>query len=163
MSPNAELTYEERVRMRRHLEDLDGKEAAGHKEFDLNKPPVPPYVYREYPFLMYHHASKQTRPAHNHEQRQKMLAEGWSQDPVRIETAEVELTSGERMQAEEIDRQLKMPKEQLEVEQSAEYMAKMRSEIAELKARLAQNEGVETKDEPEIETVRKSLGKRSKA
>ena len=107
MSPKTtELTYEERVRMRRHLDELDAKEAGGHKEFDLNKPLTPPYVYREYPFLMYHHATRKTRPAHNAEQRQRMLAEGWSEDPVMIESPEVELTVTERMQAEELDRAL---------------------------------------------------------
>jgi hypothetical protein len=166
MSPNnthTEFTYEERVKMRRHLDELDAKEAGGQKEFDLNKPPVPRYVYREYPFLMYHHATRQTRPAQNFEQREKMLAEGWSADPVPIETPAIELTIEEQMQAEEIDRQLKMPKDQLEAERSAEHMAKMRAEIAELRARAEgdqQREFISAGAETE---PRKSQTKRSKA
>lgn len=162
MSPNirTDLTYEERIKMRRMLDDLDQREAGGLKEFDLNKPPVPPYVYREYPFLMYHHATRQTRQAVNYEQRQKMLAEGWSEDPVPIEVPEVELTATERMQAEELDRRLKMPKEQLEAESSAEHMAAMRAKIAELEAKVAHEDEAEAGD-PEMATTEKSR-KRSK-
>lgn len=149
-----ELSYEERVRMRRHLDMLDQKEAGTRKEFDLNRPPVPPYHFREYPFLMYHHPTKQARAAQNHEQRQKMLAEGWSEDPVPIQTPEVELTASEILQASEIDRRLKMPKEQLETEQSAEYMAGMRARIDELESQLAQRQEPEP-EETETQTPRK--------
>jgi hypothetical protein len=159
MSPNTtELTYEERIRMRRMLDALDQKEGSALKEFDLNKPPVPPYVYREYPFILYHHQSKQAKAAHNHEQRQKMLAEGWSENPIAIETPAVELTVSERMQAEELDRQLKMPREQLEAEQSAEHMAAMRARIAELEAQV----GVNVTTEPAETETEKSQRKRSK-
>jgi head-tail adaptor len=67
------------------------------------------------------------------------------------------------MQAEEIDRQLKMPNEQLEAERSAEHMAKMRAEIAELRARAEgdqQREFISAGAETE---PRKSQTKRSKA
>jgi hypothetical protein len=168
MSP--EMTYEERVRMRRILDDLDRKEAGGSKEFDLNKPPVPPYVYREYPFLMYNHgkvagpdAWKMVKPALNHEQREKMRSEGWSEEPRPIEIPGVELTASERLQADEIDRRLRMPRERLEAEQSAEYMASMRAQIEELEAKLAVQSGEEPKAEPsELETIQQSR-KRSKA
>jgi hypothetical protein len=142
--------------MRRMLDELDQKQAGGMKEFDLNKPPVPPYVYREYPFLMYNHQTKQTRPALNHEQRQKMLAEGWSEDPIPAEVPEVELTVSERIQAEEIDRRLKMPKEQLEAEQSAEYVASLRREIAELRAAAQQ----EPQEPEQAETAERSTRRR---
>jgi hypothetical protein len=122
------------------LDDLDQKQAGGMKEFDLNKPPVPPYVYREYPFLMYHHPTRRAAPALNHEQRQKMLSEGWSEEPAAADIPEVALTVSERMQADELDRRLKMPKEQFEAEQSAEYLAGMRAEIADLRARLREQE-----------------------
>jgi hypothetical protein len=107
MSPITELTYEERVKMRRMLDQLDQKEASGAmKEFDLNKPPVPPYVYREYPFLLYNHSTMKARPAHNHEERQRMLAEGWSEDPFPSEPTEVPLTVEEHAEADEINRKL---------------------------------------------------------
>jgi hypothetical protein len=107
MSPtNTDLTYEERVKLRRMLDNLDQKEAGGTKEFDLNKPPVPPYVYREFPYLMYNHETKSTRPARNHEEREHMLAEGWSTEPFPVESPEIELTAAERAEAEEIDKKL---------------------------------------------------------
>lgn len=165
MSPNAntDFTYEERVKMRRHLDEMDAKEAAGRKEFDLNKPPVPPYVYREYPFLMYNHATRRTRAAHSHAEKQKMLGEGWSEDPIPAEVPEVALTAAERMQAEEIDRQLKMPREQLEIERSAEHMARMRAENEELRARLAQAEAGDRNDAETAEmSEKKANAKRSK-
>jgi hypothetical protein len=107
MTPtNTDLTYEERVKLRRMLDNLDQKEAGGTKEFDLNKPPVPPYVYREFPYLMYNHEVKSTRPARNHEERERMLAEGWSTEPFPAEAPEIELTAAERAEAEEIDKKL---------------------------------------------------------
>jgi hypothetical protein len=106
MSPT-ELTYEERIKMRRLLDQLDQKEAGGHKEFDLNKPPVPPYIYREYPKLMYRHDTKASRPAHNFAECQQMLEAGWTEDPVAPPAPpEVELTAEERDEANAVDRQL---------------------------------------------------------
>jgi hypothetical protein len=107
MSPITELTYEERIKMRRMLDALDQKEAGGLKDFDLNKPPVPPYVYREYPILMYHHGTSQNRPAGNYEERQRMLAEGWVEDPFPAGAApEIPLTAAEHAEAADIDRRL---------------------------------------------------------
>jgi hypothetical protein len=106
MTPDT-LTYEDRVRMRRLLEQLDQKEAAGTKEFDLNKPPTQAYVYREYPYLMYDHENKRTRPAHNSDERERMRAEGWSEDPLPPEAPpEIPLTVKELAEAEEIDSRL---------------------------------------------------------
>lgn len=103
------LTYEDRVRMRRILDQMDQKDAAGAmKEFDLNKPPVPPYVYREFPFLMYHHQTKQSKPAQNHQERERMLAEGWSTDPFGSDAPpEIPLSAEEHAEAEEINNKLK--------------------------------------------------------
>jgi hypothetical protein len=110
MSPT-ELTYEERIKMRRLLDSLDQKEAGGHKEFDLNKPPVPPYVYREYPKTMYRHDTKTSRPAHNFAECQQMMEAGWTVDPVApYAVPEVELTPEERDEAAGVDRQLKKKK-----------------------------------------------------
>ena len=170
MHPNTqtELSYEERVKMRRMLDELDQKQAGGLKEFDLNKPPVPPYAYSEYPFLLYNHQTKQTRAAMNPQQRQQMIASGWSEDPVPVENPEVALTATELMQADEIDRRLKMSKDQLEAEQSAGHMAAMRAEIEELRSLLRQQQDVHAHDAglngeiTELETAEKSARKRSK-
>src|SRR5437899_1132241 len=43
-------TYEERVKMRRYLDQMDQKEASGAmKEFDLNKPPAQPTSTANFP------------------------------------------------------------------------------------------------------------------
>lgn len=106
MSPET-LTYEERVKMRRYLDQMDSKEASGAmKEFDLNKPPTAPYVYREFPFLMYHHQNNTTKPARNHEERERMVAEGWSMDPFHSEVPEIPLTAAEHAEADEINHKL---------------------------------------------------------
>jgi hypothetical protein len=110
MSPES-LSYEDRVRMRRILDQLDQKEATNaSRTFDLNKPPAPPYVYREFPFLMYDHESKRTRPAHNHEERERMMAEGWSDSPFPSEQPEIPLTAAEHAEADDINQKLKKKK-----------------------------------------------------
>ena len=101
------LTYEERVKMRQYLDQMDQKEASSAmKDFDLNKPPVPAYHYREFPFLMYDHQSQRTRPARNHEEREQLLAQGWSEDPFATEQPEIPLTAAEHAEAAEIDNKL---------------------------------------------------------
>lgn len=106
MSPET-LTYEDRVRMRRLLDQMDQKDAVGStKEFDLNKPPTKPYVYSEFPFLMYHHGTRQTRPAKNSEERERMLDAGWSEEPFPSEAAEIPLTAEEHAEADQINRKL---------------------------------------------------------
>ena len=89
------------------LDQLDQKEQAGAmRDFDLNKPPAKGYVFQEYPFLMYWHADKRTRPARNPEERERMKAEGWSEDPFPAEQPEIPLTEAEHAEAEAIEKQL---------------------------------------------------------
>jgi hypothetical protein len=109
MTPTPELTYEERIKMRRYLDQLDQKESGSMKTFDLNKPPQDPYVYREYPILLYKHATGENKPAYDYEQRQRMLADGWSENPKREAAPAVvdDLTEDERREAEAMDKQLK--------------------------------------------------------
>lgn len=109
-----QLSYEERIKMRRYLDALDQKEAGGMKEFDLGKPPVAPYHYREFPFLMYNHETRTTRAAHNHEEREAMAAQGWSADPFPAEGQDIPLTVAEREEAGRLDRLMKMSKEEFE-------------------------------------------------
>lgn len=106
MTPDT-LTYEDRVRMRRLLDQIDQKEAAGTKEFDLNKPPQQPYVYREFPFLLYHHGQGRTMPVPNNEERERMLAQGWSENPLPPEAPpEIPLTAAELAEVEAVDKKL---------------------------------------------------------
>lgn len=106
-NPQTEWTYEERVKIRQMLDMADQKEAAnGMREFDLNKPPTPPYRHNEYPYLMYNHETGQSRAALNHLQREQLAAQGWSENPVPPEPVEVQLTARELEEAEAIDKQL---------------------------------------------------------
>jgi hypothetical protein len=107
MSPET-LTYEDRVRMRRILDEMDQKDTMNStREFDLNKPPAKPYVYSEFPFLMYNHETHQTRPARSDEERDRLQAQGWSADPFPAEGAEIPLTAAEHAEADEINSRLK--------------------------------------------------------
>ena len=119
LSDMSDLSYEQRVRLRQLLDDQDRKNS-GLKEFDLNKPPVPPYQMREFPFLMYHHATGKTRAARNADEREFLISEGWSLNPKREEpiielTPEPErdeqgLTAADRAEIEIVDKQLKKKK-----------------------------------------------------
>lgn len=84
----------------------------GIKQFDLNNPPKAPYVYREYPRCVYHHAKRLTRNAHSDEQLEAALAAGWSKEPFLPEGYEapegvaandVELDAGEADEIARID------------------------------------------------------------
>jgi hypothetical protein len=108
------LSYEERIKLRRLLDSLDQKEAGGMKEFDLAKPPVPHYQQREYPFVMYHYATRTARLAQNHGEREQMKAQGWSEEPFPAEGQEIPLTGAEAEETELVDRLLRMPKEERE-------------------------------------------------
>jgi hypothetical protein len=100
-------TYEERIKLRRMLDAMDQQEAGGMKQFDLAKPPVPAYQFREYPFLMYDHSTGKTTSAQNHQHRQALIAQGWSESPVPIEQPPVELEPQQQAEAELADRMLK--------------------------------------------------------
>ena len=115
----SDLNYEQRVRLRQMLDEQERK-GAGIKEFDLNKPPVEPYRFREFPFLMYHWDTGKTRQARNADEREFLIAEGWSREPKRpepiIEMAaepdrdEHGLTAADRAEIEMVDKQLKKKK-----------------------------------------------------
>jgi hypothetical protein len=103
-----QLTHDEFERMRQILAQHDAETVQkSMKEFDLNNPPVERYVFREYPFLMYNHQTGKTQPAVNHEVRQRMLAEGWTEEPFTAEPQEIPLTAAEEAEAEQINSKLK--------------------------------------------------------
>jgi len=111
MSPTTnDLTYEDRVRMRRLLDDLDQKDAGGMKSFDLAKPNVPAYQYREFPFVVYDHKTGKAKQVRNHEEREAAFAAGWSIDPAPAEQPEIELTEAEREEAAAIDQKARRRK-----------------------------------------------------
>lgn len=114
VTPTAEqtdLTFEEVERLRRILDRFDKSQSAGRKEFDLARPPVPPYRYQPYPFLMYHHQSGKTKAAHSNDEQTQLLMEGWSVDPFPAEASAPELTAKEQLDAARLDILLKMSPE----------------------------------------------------
>jgi hypothetical protein len=108
MTPDP-LRSDEIERMRQIIAQHDAKTAQNSmKEFDLNKPPVAPYVYQEFPFLMYHHETRRTKPAINNEMRERMQDEGWSVAPFPSDPPpEIPLTAAEHAEADEINNKLK--------------------------------------------------------
>jgi hypothetical protein len=55
-------------------------ESPGQETFDLNRPPFKEYKHQEYPRLLYHHLTGETRIVQDAAERQKRLDEGWSTD-----------------------------------------------------------------------------------
>jgi hypothetical protein len=78
------LTHEELERMRMILLQHDQAEQTGRgiQSFDLNNPPKVPYRFKEFPRCMYRDG--QSRAAHNEEEVQTALAQGWSKDPAPV-------------------------------------------------------------------------------
>jgi hypothetical protein len=73
------LTVEEIERMRQFVLQHDSERNNSIKEFDLNNPPQEPYVYREFPRLMYR--GDATRVATSHAEVAEAEAHGWSKTP----------------------------------------------------------------------------------
>jgi hypothetical protein len=67
------------------IAQLKSKEGgtAGLKEFDLNKPPVPPYRYQHFPRMLYKFAEGEVETciAHTNEEEQSLFASGWTENP----------------------------------------------------------------------------------
>ena len=79
MPPNA-LTHEEIERMRTLVAQQDAQGAV--KEFDLNNPATPPYVFQPFPTTVYHHATKRNKIVADQEALDAALAEGWKHAPI---------------------------------------------------------------------------------
>lgn len=79
MTPE-DLTYADRNRLRQMLDAEDLKQSGGMKSFDLNKPPTPPYQFREFPCMMFG-ASGITCAAHNSYERDQLRRQGWTDAP----------------------------------------------------------------------------------
>lgn len=123
--PSLSLTYEEQQKMRQYLDMLAQKEA-GVKEFDLAKPPIPQYQYREFPYMLYDHRNRKSKAAQNHMEREAMLAQGWTREPLppeAVEAPDLPILAADLQEAQLVDTLLKMPKEQRE-----ELLASVRGE-----------------------------------
>ncbi len=107
MPPNA-LTQEEIERMRTLVAQNDAQGAV--KEFDLNNPQTPPYVFQPFPTTVYHHATKRNKIVPDQEALDKAMAEGWKHEPVPSEPPpEIELDAEAKEEVAAVDQHLKKP------------------------------------------------------
>lgn len=74
------------------------------KEFDLNKPPVEPYRYHEFPQMLYQHETRQYRIVSSPSERQAVMEEGWRTEPFPTETIELEYNPVEDPSGEAINK-----------------------------------------------------------
>jgi len=88
--PPQPLSAEEYARMRELLAAHDAQNKTGYQEFDLNNPPTPPYVYREYPKLMYDHKNRCYLQVEDAQGMEAALAKGWKKEPWLDQVAEPE-------------------------------------------------------------------------
>jgi hypothetical protein len=151
MTPVANAVYEARIQaLEAKIKELDPRQAApGMKEFDLAKPPVPQYQFREFPFIMYHHQTRTSRAANSHEERERMRDDGWSDQPFRAQGYEEPLTRAEIEEAAKFDRRAQMSSAHLEFMDRISRMSK-----EDLETLLGAMRGGETQAsaEPEPET-----------
>jgi len=100
-------THEQIEGMRRFVQSYDAQNAAIRQEFDLNKPPTPPYRYQEYPRMLYRGA--QTTIVHDDDELEIMLAQDWSKTPPLPGTVEInlggQLTPAMQAEVQRIDTQ----------------------------------------------------------
>ena len=119
------MTHEKIEWLRGLIFQHDAQNAAMTREFDLNKPPTPPYRHQEFPRLLYRDGK--TMAATTKAALEEMLKSGWSMDPPP--TMEVnlggELTAEMKAEAAAIDAQLHQPS-----------VKDLMAEIEALKARL---------------------------
>jgi len=59
----------------------DANKNVGGQEFDLSKPPVEPYRYREYPKCMYSRDGKQTINVRDEEHEKQLSKQGFQTKP----------------------------------------------------------------------------------
>ena len=92
-------------RMRAILAQHD-RQTMPTREFDLNKPPVKPYFYQEFPRMVYHLGRGINAIVQHEAELAAMLAGGWQTTPIAAEQADAELDPAAAAEAAEIDKQL---------------------------------------------------------
>src|SRR5215472_6991326 len=75
----SKFTHEQIEAFREVVFQRDAANAAMTREFDLNRPPTPPYRYQEFPRMLY--LGSATKIVKNASERDKSLAAGWTLDP----------------------------------------------------------------------------------
>lgn len=81
---NQQYSPDQLQMMRQILEQHGNQEQNqqfGLREFDLNNPPKVPYVFQEFPRVVYHHAKRKTQIAHHAADLAAALEAGWTKEP----------------------------------------------------------------------------------
>jgi len=76
----SKFTHEQIEAFREVVFARDAANAAMTREFDLNKPPTPPYRYQEFPRMLYR--KDKTVIVKNAAEQAKLLTQGWNLQPV---------------------------------------------------------------------------------
>jgi hypothetical protein len=108
LDANAPLSPEQAEWLRSLLARYD-HDHSHMQEFDLNKPPQPRYVYREFPRMLYHHERRTMETVGNQAQLDYYLANGWSKEPFSLEMqpAAPALSEADQREAAFVDAELK--------------------------------------------------------
>jgi hypothetical protein len=116
------MTHEQIEALRGVLFQHDAANAAMTREFDLNKPPTPPYRYQEYPRMLYR--DTETAIVRNQMELEQSLASGWSKTPAASMEVNLggELSPAMRAEAQAIDARLRAPSREDLLQQEIELL-----------------------------------------
>jgi len=101
----ATFTDAEIEKMRLFVTEHD-KSKGSNNTFDLNNPPRVPYVYQEFPRLVYHHGARKHKPVHSADEHKAALADGFQNEPFPAEAAVPELDPAEQAEVAALDKKL---------------------------------------------------------
>lgn len=111
MLPTEQLSYEEIERMRAILAQHDsGSGRKSINEFDLNKPPVAPYRFQEFPKLMYRHETGKYLTVHSKAAEEAAIEKGWKLEPFPAAAPEFEPEEDEAAEIARLDKIARKPK-----------------------------------------------------
>ena len=106
------MSHEQIEALRGVLFQHDAQHAAMTREFDLNKPPTPPYRYQEFPRLVYR--DSKTALANNADELEELLARDWSITSPAVMEVNLgdELSPAMQAEVNAIDREARKPSQQ---------------------------------------------------
>ena len=123
------MTHEQIEALRGVLFQHDAQNAAMQREFDLNKPPTPPYRYQEYPRMLYR--GDEVHIVADSYALEEAMANGWSKDPPLTGTVKLnlggELSPAMMAEVQRVDAEARKPSH-----------ADLERQIAELQAQNAE-------------------------
>lgn len=101
------MTHSEAEFLRQLLAQHDSTSHQPVQEFDLNKPPVPPYVHQQWPTLLYAWDDEYQRVKYlralSQQELDDAVAKGWSEAPISGPPEEAELDPAATAEAQALD------------------------------------------------------------